>query len=254
MLTTPAQGGGRTSSRFHVAKTLFRQLEPMVDAAMPLAKPYHQAPFWKFRYVSRCRSLLSTSSLFSGISCSPVRWRTCMLVANTLVPPRTHTLPVFSQTKTKEKSENTLNGFCISSLHSCSSNVQTRNHSKPSTPWLGVRVDYKHDCERIHQTSVPSELHGLQQCSRPRLITGSVSMHAQQLRDKTFFVVACATRRQSSLCHTPRKSLPHAIPTSLTCAYRSPTWTIRYHSVVRAFLWVRACVRKCEEVCVWETV
>ena len=37
--TTGAQGGGRTSSRFHVAKTLFRQLEPMADACMPFAKP-----------------------------------------------------------------------------------------------------------------------------------------------------------------------------------------------------------------------
>ena len=87
MLTTRAQGGGRTSSRFHVAETLFRQLEPMVGAAMPFAKPYHQAPFWKFRFVLRCRSLSLTSSLSSGISCSPVRQRMSILVANRLLPP-----------------------------------------------------------------------------------------------------------------------------------------------------------------------
>ena len=94
MWTTRAQGGGRTSSRFHVAKMLFRQLDPMADAGMPFAKPYHRAPFWRFRYVSRYRSLSSTSSLFSGISCLPVRRRTCMLAANRLVPPHAHTPPV----------------------------------------------------------------------------------------------------------------------------------------------------------------
>ena len=76
ILTTRAQCGGRTSIRSHVATTLFRQSEPMADAATPFAKPYHQAPFWKFLYVLRCRSLSLTSSLSSGISSSPVRRRT----------------------------------------------------------------------------------------------------------------------------------------------------------------------------------
>ena len=157
MLTTRAQGGGRTSSRSHAAKRLFRQLEPMADAATPFSEPYHQAPFWKFRYVSRCRSLSSTSSLFSGISCSPVRRRTCMLVANRPVPPRAHTPPVFLQTKTKEKLENVLNRFCISSLRSLSSNAQTCNHSKPSRPLdlvsfirMGQKHEYMHQSNQCH--------------------------------------------------------------------------------------------------------
>ena len=70
MLTMRAQCGDRTSTRCHVAKALLRQLERMADTVLPYAKPYHQAPFWKFLYAWRCRSLSSTSSLFSGILCS----------------------------------------------------------------------------------------------------------------------------------------------------------------------------------------
>ena len=101
MLTTRAQGGGRTSSRFHVAKKLFRQLEPMADAAMSLSKPCHQAPLWRFRYVSRCRSLSSTSSLICGISCSLVRRRMDILGLIILLPSN-YRLPVFLQIKEKE--------------------------------------------------------------------------------------------------------------------------------------------------------
>ena len=43
----------------------------MADTASPFwPTPYHQEPFWKFLYAWRCRSLSSTSSLISGISCS----------------------------------------------------------------------------------------------------------------------------------------------------------------------------------------
>ena len=81
MWTTRAQCGGRTSTRCHVAKAFVRQLERMADIASPYAKPYHQAPFWKFLSAWRCRSLSSTSSLFSGILCSSVQQhRRCVRV------------------------------------------------------------------------------------------------------------------------------------------------------------------------------
>ena len=96
MLTTRAQCGGRTSTRSHVAKKLLRQLERMADTGTSFSNPCHQAPFWKFLYAWRCRSLLSTSSLFSGISCSPVRQRMSILVANRFMPPRAHIPPVFA--------------------------------------------------------------------------------------------------------------------------------------------------------------
>ena len=139
MLITRAQCGGQNFSRFHVDERLFRQLEPMADAAMPLAKPCHQVSFWKFHCVSTYRCFSSTGSLCSGISCLPVRRSTRMLVANTPLLPRAHAPLVFLQTRTKQKSENTLNGsvfhLCfssrISSLHLLSSNAQTH---KPSTP------------------------------------------------------------------------------------------------------------------------
>ena len=44
------------------------------------------------------------------------------------------------------------------------------------------------------------------------------------------------SRRYSSLCHTPRKSRPHPILTSLTCACHSQSWTKMCVSVVRVFL------------------
>ena len=109
MLTTRAQCGGQTSKRCHVAETLTRQLKRMADTASLLSKPYRQAPFWKFLSVWRCRSLLSTSCLISGISCSPVRRRMRELVANRLLPPRAHTPSVCMQIKSKEISENVLN-------------------------------------------------------------------------------------------------------------------------------------------------
>ena len=91
LLTTRPQCGGRTSTRSHVAKALLRQLERMADTSLPLSEPYRQAPFWKLLYVWRSRSLPSTSSLISGISCSPVRRRMGILFANRLLPPRAHT-------------------------------------------------------------------------------------------------------------------------------------------------------------------
>ena len=69
MSTTRVQCGTRASSRFH-AKAFV-----MADTASPYAEPHHQEPLYTFLYVWRCRSLSSTSSLFSGILCSPVRWR-----------------------------------------------------------------------------------------------------------------------------------------------------------------------------------
>ena len=88
MLTTRAQCGGRTSTRSHVANTFVRQLKRMAGTVLPFwPTPYHQAPFWKFLYAWRCRSLSSTSSLFSGILCSLVRRRMSILGANRLLPP-----------------------------------------------------------------------------------------------------------------------------------------------------------------------
>ena len=43
--TTPAQCGGRTSTRSHVAKELLRVLERTGDTAFSHAKLYHQTPF-----------------------------------------------------------------------------------------------------------------------------------------------------------------------------------------------------------------
>ena len=72
-----------------------------------------------------------------------------MLVDNRPVPPRAHTPPVFSQTRTKGKSENTLNGFCIFiSPVTLSLNAQTRDHSRPSRPFVFVsfiRMEQKHE-------------------------------------------------------------------------------------------------------------
>ena len=88
ILTTRPQCGGRASSRSHVANALLRQPERMADRSSLLwKKSYRQDLFWKFLYVCRCRSLSSTSSLISGISCSPVRRRMSILVANRLLPP-----------------------------------------------------------------------------------------------------------------------------------------------------------------------
>ena len=130
MLTTRAQCGGRTSTRSHVAKAFVTQLERMADTASPYAKPCHQELFWKFLYVWRCRSLSSTSSLFSGISCSPVRWGTSITgCQQTSVSPRARTACVL-QIKAKLMSGNMLTRFCISFLHSLSCNAL--NHPKHS--------------------------------------------------------------------------------------------------------------------------
>jgi hypothetical protein len=51
----------------------------------------------------------------------------CILGANRYLPPHTHTPPVFSQIKAKEISGNVLTRFCISFLHSLSSDAHTRN-------------------------------------------------------------------------------------------------------------------------------
>ena len=91
MWTTRAQCGGPTSTRGHVAKAFLPQLERMADTASPFSKPCHQAPFWKYLYAWRCRSLSSTSSLFSGILCSSVRRRMRKPVTNRPLPPRAHT-------------------------------------------------------------------------------------------------------------------------------------------------------------------
>ena len=114
-----------------------------------------------------------TSCLSSGISCSPVRRSTCMLVANRTVPNIAHTSPVFLQIKMKGKWDNTLNGFCISSLHSLSSNAQTRDHSKPSTLDLVsfMYMDRKHEHKCINQCSIPDGLHAFQRCYLARNLT-----------------------------------------------------------------------------------
>ena len=60
------------------------------------------------------------------------------------------------------------------------------------------------------------------------------------------------TRRHACLCHTPRKSRPHPILTSLTCACHSQTWTKMYVSVVRAFcecMSKQLCAREKRVVC-----
>ena len=44
------------------------------------------------------------------------------------------------------------------------------------------------------------------------------------------------SRRHAFLCHTPRKSRPHRILTSLMCMCHSQIWTKRYVSVVRVFV------------------
>ena len=81
MLTTRAQRGGRTSTRSHVAKEFVRQLERMADTASLFRLSYHQAPLWMCLYVWMCRSLSSTSSLFSGILFSSVQQnRRCVCV------------------------------------------------------------------------------------------------------------------------------------------------------------------------------
>ena len=74
MWTTRAQCGGRTSTRSHVDKGFVGQLERMAETASPLwPTPYHQAPSWTFLYAWKCRSMSSTSSLFSGILLSWVQ-------------------------------------------------------------------------------------------------------------------------------------------------------------------------------------
>ena len=102
------------------------------------------------------------------------------MVVNRPVPPRTHTAIVFLQSKMKEKSEDTLNGCCISSLHSPSSNAQPRNHSNPSRPLNLVsflRMDQKYECKGTDRSSVPSGPHALQQCPRPQFDIDSGIMH-----------------------------------------------------------------------------
>ena len=160
-----------------------------------------------------------------------------MLVANGTVPNRTRTPLVILQIKMKEEMDNDLNGCCASSLHSLSPNAHTRNRPKPSTLDLVpfVRVDWKHEHEHINQGSIPSGLHVLQQCVPPQINIGSWNHAHITTRWQICFVVF-ATRRQSSLYHMPRKSALHEILTSLTCAYQSHVWIIRYHSVVRARL------------------
>ena len=159
MLTTRAQCGGRTSTRCHARKVLLKKLERMADTASPLSKPCPQAPSWKFLYAWRCRSLSSTSSLISGISCSPVRRNMSILVVKRLLLPLARTPLAFLQTKAKEKSEtqlraqtgkleNVLNWFCISSFHSPSSDAQTRSRSQHSRAFdlvSFIRMDQKHD-------------------------------------------------------------------------------------------------------------
>ena len=84
MLTMRAQGGDRTSNRSHVTKAFFSKLIPMAAVAIPFSQLYNQALLWGYPYPSRCLSLSSTSSLFSGISCSPVRRGICILVLPTM--------------------------------------------------------------------------------------------------------------------------------------------------------------------------
>ena len=96
-----------------------------------------------------------------------------MLVANRTVPNIAHTSPVFLQIKMKGKWDNTLNRFCISSLHSLSSNAQIRNHPKPSTLDLVsfMHMGRKHEHKCINQYSIPNGLHVFQQWFLARNLT-----------------------------------------------------------------------------------
>ena len=123
MLTTRPHSGDRTSTRSHVAKILFTQLERMADTATPLSRPYHQEPFWKFLDVSRCRSLSSTSSPFSGILSSPVRRTINALVVNRLLPPHAHTAFAFAdqgEGNIGERAERVLYSISPLTLFRCS--------------------------------------------------------------------------------------------------------------------------------------
>ena len=91
-----------------------------------------------------------------------------------------------------------------------------------------INVDQKYQYAYASIDPVPQVGRMLYNNALPRNLTlALISCTHKYLRVKS--------RRHASLCHTPRKSRPRPILTSLTCACHSQTWTKMYVSVVCDF-------------------